>query len=284
MPALRFGRINFVNVLPVHLHLEPDPELFQEISAVPSALNQGLRSGELDLAEVSSLEYARQPGDYLILADLGLSTRGPVGSVLLLSDRPRSQWAGGVIEVPFESETSVALLRVFLARLWRLDCRVAPEGEAPASELVARLRIGDRALNEARTGAWPVVLDFGALWQVWTGLPLVYALWLARRETAESQPQALARLHQRLLSARDRGVADRAGCAIEAARRLGGDPGYYRDYFTRLRYGLGPEEIRGLERFYAELALSGQVAGGVALRFLGGAETSLGEPRMEPAR
>lgn len=284
MPALRFGRINFVNVLPVHLHLEPEPELFQEIAAVPSALNQGLRSGKLDLAEVSSLEYARQPGDYLILPDLGLSTRGPVGSVLLLSDRPRSQWVGGVIEAPFESETSVALLRVFLGRLWGLDCRVAPEGDAPVGELVARLRIGDRALNEARSGAWPVVLDFGALWQVWTGLPLVYALWVVRREVAERRPEDLARLHHGLLVARDRGVADVAGCAIEAARRLGGDPAYYRDYFTRLRYGLGPEEIRGLERFYAELALSGQVAEGVELCFLGGAEGRMDGRRMELAR
>lgn len=269
MPALRFGRINFVNVLPVHLHLEPDPALFVELPAVPSALNQGLRTGELDLAEVSSLEYTRQPDKYLILPDLGLSTRGPVGSVLLLAERPPQEWAGGVIEAPFESETSVALLRIFLGRLWNLDCRVVAEGQGAESELVARLRIGDRALNEARAGAWPVVLDFGELWQEWTGLPLVYALWLARREAAESQPQALARLHRRLLAARDQGVADNAGCAAEAARRLGGEPGYYRDYFARLRYGLGPEELRGLERFYVELALSGQVAGGVALRFLG---------------
>lgn len=256
-PPLRLGCISFVNVLPVHLHLRPEPELFILHPDVPSALNRRLALGELDLAEVSSVEYARRSNDYVILADLGLSTRGPVGSVLLLSHQPRPAWTGGEIEAPFESETSVALLRVFLARLWGLDCRLVAEGQG--GDPVARLRIGDRAIAAARSGRYAHIIDLGQVWQAWTGLPLVYALWVARRQVADERPADLARLHAALLAARDLGVADRDGCAAEAVRRLDGDEGYYREYFTRLHYGLGPEELAGLRRFYAELAAAGEL-------------------------
>ena len=34
------------------------------------------------------MEYGRHPGDYLLLPDLSISSRGPVGSVLLFSRVP----------------------------------------------------------------------------------------------------------------------------------------------------------------------------------------------------
>lgn len=265
--ALRLGRINFVNVIPVHRHLAAQPALFSELPAVPSRLNQLLRQGELDLAEVSSVEYAQGHGQYLILPGLGLSTRGPVGSVLLLSRLPQHQWQGGVIEVPFESETSVALLRVYLAKLWGLDCRLVAEGQA--AEPVAVLRIGDRAIAAAASGRWPLIWDFGQVWHDWTGLPFVYALWVARADSAARQPGAMASLHQALLTARDQGLADLEGCAAQAVEALGGQMDYFRWYFQALRYVLGPEELQGLGRFYHELHQVGVLPGPTELRFLG---------------
>jgi len=271
MPAvLRLGRINFVNVIPVHRHLAARPDLFREVPDVPSRLNLLLRQGLLDVAEVSSVEYARGGGDYLILPGLGLSTTGPVGSVLLLSRLPMGQWPGGVIEAPFESDTSVALLRVFLRKLWGLDCRLQPEGQGgPGDEPpVAVLRIGDRAIRAAASGAWPHTWDLGQVWQEWTGLPLVYALWVARRDSALKHPGPLAALHQALLRARDQGLADLDGCAAQASATLGGDPAYYRAYFQALHYHLGPAELAGLARFYEELHQAGVLAGPTEPRFL----------------
>ena len=267
--VLRLGRINFVNVIPVHRHLAAQPSLFEEVPGVPSRLNGLLRQGQLDVGEVSSVEYAQGGGDYLILPGLGLSTTGPVGSVLLLSRLPMQQWPGGVIEAPFESETSVALLRVFLQKLWGLDCRLLPEGQgAPHDEPpVAVLRIGDRAIRAAASGTWPYVWDFGQVWREWTGLPLVYALWVARRDSALGQPGPLAKLHQALLKARDKGLADLEGCAAQASATLGGDPAYYRAYFQALHYHLGPAEQEGLARLYDELRQAGVLEGPTELRF-----------------
>jgi chorismate dehydratase len=267
--VLRLGRINFVNVIPVHRHLQPQPGLFREVPDVPSRLNQMLRHGQLDVGEVSSVEYARGGGQYLILPDLGLSTTGPVRSVLLLSRRPMEQWSGGHIEAPFESETSVALLRVFLQKLWDLDCRLLPEGQGTREQgpPVAVLRIGDRAIRAAASGQYSQVWDLGQVWQEWTGLPLVYALWVARADSALSHPGPLAALHQALCQARDRGLADLEGCAAQAVATLGGDPAFYRAYFQALHYRLGAAEQEGLQRFYHELHQADVLAEPVDLRF-----------------
>jgi chorismate dehydratase len=219
---LRLGRINFINVIPVHRHLASDPA-FVEVPAVPSALNRMTAAGELDLSAVSSVEYAQRHRDYLLLPDLGLSSRGPVASVLLLSREPMSAWAGREIEAPFESDTSVALLRLLLRRLWGVDCALVGEGQARQNP-AAVLRIGNRALSEAASGRWPLVWDLGRVWWEWTGLPFVYALWVVRREVADRRGAEVARLHRALLAARDQGLADREGCARQAAESLGGEP------------------------------------------------------------
>lgn len=267
--VLRLGRINFVNVIPVHRHLAPQPELYEEVPEVPSRLNRWLRAGHLDVAEVSSVEYAQGAEQYLILPDLGLSTTGPVKSVLLLSRLPMERWTGGAIQAPFESETSVALLRVYLQKLWGLDCRLEPEGQgaSPDEAPVAVLRIGDRAIRAAASGGWPHVWDLGQVWQEWTGLPLVYALWVARLDSAQKHPGPLEALHQALLLARDQGLMDLEGCAAQAAATLGGDPAYYRAYFQALHYHLGPAELEGLARFYDELRHVGALEGPTELRF-----------------
>lgn len=265
--VLRLGRSKFVNVIPVHRHLPAQPELFQELPEVPSAINRLLRAGQVDVGEVSSVEYARGGGQYLILPDLGLSTTGAVHSVLLLSRLPMERWAGGVIETPFESETSVALLRVFMRKLWNLDCSLRPEGQGGEDEPVAVLRIGDRAISAAASGKWPQVWDFGQLWQDWTGLPFVYALWVARAHSAARNPSAMAAFHQALLSARDQGLADLEGCAAQASAVLAGSLEYYRVYFQALHYYLGPAELKGLARFYHELHQIGLLDGPTELRF-----------------
>ncbi|MCB2187370.1 MAG: menaquinone biosynthesis protein [Deltaproteobacteria bacterium] len=264
---LRMGRLSFVNILPVHLHLDPDPDLYREITGVPSHLNRLIRGGGLDVSTVSSVEYAKNRDQYLILPRLSICSHGPVRSVLLFSRKPPEQWAGGVVEAPFESDTSVALVQLLLQERWHLACRLVPEGGAPRPDAV--IRIGDRALAEAAGGHWPLVWDLGQEWRNWTGLPFVYALWVVRRQTAREMPQAVARLHQALLSSRDRGREDLAGCSRRAAQVLGGRPTDYLEYFQGLGYHLDAAERQGLSLFFARLHQAGILPEPVNLEFFG---------------
>ena len=56
MSAIRLGRISYGNMAPVFFRLDAEVE---EVSGVPTALNRQLLAGEIDIAPISSIEYAR---------------------------------------------------------------------------------------------------------------------------------------------------------------------------------------------------------------------------------
>ena len=53
---IRLGRISYVNMAPVFYRLDAEVE---EVSGVPTDLNHRLLVGEVDIAPISSIEYAR---------------------------------------------------------------------------------------------------------------------------------------------------------------------------------------------------------------------------------
>ena len=54
---IRLGRISYANMAPVFYELGGDS--FEQVSGVPTQLNRLLLNGEIDLAPISSIEYAR---------------------------------------------------------------------------------------------------------------------------------------------------------------------------------------------------------------------------------
>jgi predicted solute-binding protein len=61
---MRLGRISYVNMAPVFYGLEADVE---EVSGVPTELARKLLDGEIDLAPIPSIEYARNAEHLRIL-------------------------------------------------------------------------------------------------------------------------------------------------------------------------------------------------------------------------
>ena len=53
---IRLGRISYVNMAPVFYRLDAEVD---EVQGVPTDLNARLVAGEIDLAPISSIEYAR---------------------------------------------------------------------------------------------------------------------------------------------------------------------------------------------------------------------------------
>jgi len=82
---IRLGRIGYVNMAPVFFRLEADVE---EVVGVPTDLNRRLVAGEIDLAPISSIEYARHADSLRILPRLCVSSEGAVDSIQLVSKRP----------------------------------------------------------------------------------------------------------------------------------------------------------------------------------------------------
>ena len=70
---------------PVFHRLNADVE---EVTGVPTELNRMLLDGQLDLAPISSIEYARHAARLRILPRLCVSSEGAVDSIQLVSRMP----------------------------------------------------------------------------------------------------------------------------------------------------------------------------------------------------
>ena len=85
---LRLGRISYANMAPVFFRLDAEVD---EVHGVPTALNEQLLSGELDIAPISSIEYARNADRLRILPRLCVSSEGAVDSIQLVSRAPLAE-------------------------------------------------------------------------------------------------------------------------------------------------------------------------------------------------
>jgi len=251
---LRLGRVAFINTFPVEWALSRhlDPGEIREVAAVPTELNRLLSAGELDVANVSSVEYANNPERYVLLPSLCVGSDGAVESVQLVTQLPLP--AVQTIAVTRDSATSVALVKVLVPH-----AEILPEGE----DADARLLIGDAALHSAFSDPTPHH-DLGALWRERTGLPMVFAVWAAQRDC---EPDALARLDRALRGAVAEASEHADLVAKAAGERHGFPAGYLARYFEKLRYGFGERERAGLRRFYELAAERGAIPGVPELRF-----------------
>ncbi|MCC6319529.1 MAG: menaquinone biosynthesis protein [Gemmatimonadaceae bacterium] len=269
---MRVGRIPYINCFPVYGAIDRglvalDGEL---VTGVPSALNRQMAAGTLDVSVVSAVEYARDSRRYVLLPDLAISCHGPVRSVLLFSRRPASALGGRRVIVSRSSMTSVLLTELLFESVWKArpefvpgDAEVSDIEGFPQEEHEARLVIGDAALllrtrgREAPDGVgYPYVYDLGLEWQAWTGLPFVFAVWVALRATPVAQSLGA---HASLIASRDWGLAHLDELSRQAAAQTGVPAGACRDYFRGLDYGLGIEYLGGLTEFFGRLAASGRV-------------------------
>jgi chorismate dehydratase len=228
--GLRLGRISYVNMAPVFYRLDADVE---EVQGVPTDLNRRLLSGELDVAPISSIEYARNADGLRLLPRLCVGSEGAVDSIQLVSRRPLEQVRS--VAVTPESATSVVLTKVLLP-----EADQVPLG----AEADAKLLIGDAALKSAFEDPTPHY-DLGRLWLERTGLPMVFAVWAC----PEPVPAGLAELEDALVASVRLARAEPEQLAHEASERYGYPPGFLARYFEKLRYRFGPRERAGLMTF-----------------------------------
>lgn len=260
----RLGRIQYLNVLPIYYAME---NLFAEdgyelVSGTPADLNDGMRRGRVDLGSISAMEYGRGFRDYLLLPDLSISSRGPVGSVLLFSRVPAADLDGRPLLVSAHSASGAALLKVLMSELYGIRplYRQGPVVEAMTMAYDGVLAIGDEALQLQPRGNWPHQLDLGAAWQDWMGLPFVFGVWAARRDYAEAHPEKVAAMHNLLLRSLDWGLKALPDLSQLAAARLDRPAAQLQSYFEQLDYSLGPEHERGLLTFFKHLHNLGELA------------------------
>jgi len=194
--ALRVGCVRYLNALPFYHQLDRSLEssninaLFER--AVPSELNRRIREGGLDIALISSLEYARHPDRYRILPGFCIGAGKFSESVLLISKVPLQDLEGKTVMLSEESLSSQVLLRILLKKM-KIEADLKASSQNAEKMLVegdACLLIGDGALKfDLPKGCHRY--DLSSLWHDMTGLPFCFALWVVRRECAEDMPDSV---------------------------------------------------------------------------------------------
>jgi chorismate dehydratase len=248
--TLRLGRISYANMAPVFYEL--DGIGLEQVSGVPTELNAKLLAGEVDVAPISSIVYARNADRLRLLPRLCVSTEGAVDSIQLITRKPLDQVRS--VAITPESATSVVLTRVLLGEVDLVPL------DRPAD---AKMLIGDAALHSAFDDPTPHY-DLGRLWQERTGLPMVYAVW-ACREGVEEGLEELERAHLRSLAL---SRAEPEALARRASAEYGWPAGFLARYFEKLRYHFCPRERQGLVRFFELAHLAGELDTVPELRFV----------------
>ena len=253
---LRVGAVSFLNTKPlIYPLLNKENQTNMVLSLdVPSRVATLLSEGRLDVGLIPIIEYFRtNPSgtNYRILPDISIASNGCVQSIQLFSRVPVQEIRR--IALDTSSRSSVALLKILLAEKYGVSpafTTCAPTVN-PSTALQNRqyppfeavLLIGDPALRHLGTTAYSV--DLGEAWYKLTGLPFVYACWIARTDAS------LGDLPEVLLQSKAGGIAQIPEIAQIEARKLGLPETLCLDYLqNRIKYDLDESAIAGIELFY----------------------------------
>lgn len=259
---LRIGRIPFANLFPIFYYLDKkcSHSEFRYTIGVPSKLNKMLNSGELDVSPSSSIEYLRNKKKYVLLPWLSISSSGPIHSILLFSKVPLEELGGKTIAVSSDSETSIALLKIILKEFHALKCRFKPTKQRSVKNILkdfsAVLHIGDTAMLEAKKQSEagnqqsaPYIYDLGEIWDNYTGLPFVYALWVVDKKAAIQKLDLILEFSSDLINARKFAVKKLSLISKEAPQRKWLTERELVDYWKIISYDFTDRHLEGLRLF-----------------------------------
>ena len=241
--ALTIGSVSYLNAKPLIYGLDgPDNRDLKLVLDVPSKLGDGLRDKRFDVALLPVIDIQRIEGLNLLTSG-GIGCDGPTLTVRIFSARPIDQIK--TLACDPDSHTSVALARVILAEKYGIRPEFIELQGTKTQLCDARLLIGDKVVCEEPAGL-EFQLDLGAAWKEMTGLPFVFAIWVAREGVV------LRDLAERLEIAKREGLRHVSEIIARHAVPRGWPAGVALQYMTMyLKYDITPLHLEAIRRFHA---------------------------------
>ncbi len=266
---LRIGLVSYLNTTPLIYGLKKEaPPSWIFVEDHPSRLNLALRQGELDLALVSSFEYALNASQYLLIPDVSISATGRVGSVILFGKRRLEDLNEAEIVLTSASATSVALLRLLLEDFCGLRPRYRSGPLKDGLKAAGYLAIGDEALRLRYQDIFPETYDLAALWMEHTGLPFVFAVLATRREAWEEKGAAIREFASLLYLSRARGLSSLSLIAKRCQGIAGLSAGECLIYLKGIEYDFSGLKQEALRTFYEHLLRRKEIRNVPEFRFI----------------
>lgn len=180
------GAVSYLNTRPLVYGFEQGlmKEEVELIFDYPARIATMLIDGQIDVGLIPVAVLPQLKTHYLI-SDYCIGASQPVASVCLFSDVPIEQI--NEVLVDYQSRTSAALLKVLLKEYWNIAPVLTDTNNGYQQNIkgtTAGLVIGDRALVQRKQSAY--IYDLAEAWQQHTGLPFVFAAWIANKKLPPS--------------------------------------------------------------------------------------------------
>jgi len=253
---LTLGHIDYLNCVPFFHYLRDCGFQGEIIKGVPAQLNQMLAEGKIDVSPSSSFEYGRNFSNYSLIPGHSISAFNQVQSVVLFSQNRLEEIKHQPIYLTGESATSVHLLKVLLQQFYQWDAVEGIVPPEPAEHMLEQghptLLIGDKALKyrtQLIDSEWHCY-DLAQLWAQYTGLPFVFALWIARRDIDPRKQAGIKNLSQQLHCARRHAEQNIYSLAHSQPQSNWISPEQLVAYWQAMSYDLEELHLEGLKLFF----------------------------------
>ncbi len=241
----RIGAVSYLNTRPLLLGMEQSPfkDRIDLIKSYPAKIAQDLLEGTIDigLVPVAIMPLLSSPQ---IVSKYVIGTEGEVASVALFSQVPMEQVE--CVYLDYQSRTSVALAKVLLTQYWKKEVAFIAATEGYIDQIsgtTAGVIIGDRAL--ASLSRFEHVYDLGLAWKQHTGLPFVFAAWVANKPIPAEFMEAFDAANGYGLDHLEDVIA-----LIPASEQV---YDLHKYYTQNISYELTPEKRAGLAKFLEAL-------------------------------
>ena len=181
--SLRVTLVNYINTYPFLDALLKHPDRYQIIKKNPKACGLDFIDLKTDIALVPTGFLLSLRTAYKLLADYGIASNGQVRTVKLLSNKPINEIKS--ISLDSHSTTSCLLLKILCQHYWKIKVEYKNANFDNYTEVDSALMIGDKVFEHE--DGFEFHYDLGECWTELTGLPFVYAIWLARDNITEQE-------------------------------------------------------------------------------------------------
>lgn len=179
---VKISAVSYLNTLPF-LYGINNSEIKNEIDLsldIPSDCARKLLDGSVDIGLVP-VAILPQLKEHYILSDYCIGANGKVNTVALFSDVPLNEIERVFLD--FHSKTSINLVQILAKYYWKItpkfiDAKTGFEDEIGGSD--AGVIIGDRTFNLPKR--FKFKYDLAEEWKKMTGLPFVFACWVANKK------------------------------------------------------------------------------------------------------
>lgn len=182
---MNISLVSYLNSYPYHFGLlNANDGLYSQLSIVnPAVCAKNFAEGVSDVAlvPVGALNDLK---DLQIVKPFCIGADGPVRSVLLVSNKPIADIKH--ISPDSHSRSSNLLLKILCHNHWNVHPAFVKHDDASAD---ARIAIGDKAFELQKN--YKYSFDLSEAWKDMTGLPFVFAVWIAHNSVSDDSLKSL---------------------------------------------------------------------------------------------